>query len=143
MIKPILNIAVKALLDMDDWTLEAQPPIIVRPLKRRRTGETSKGLTNSYDKCHSGVADTVAQDSSRGVELTGIIEGTDLVNRGDTNMVKQDIKEDESSEVIGWNAGGCITLAELSVLIPSDLRVKLKRFVLLEYSLMLANFMHY
>ena len=130
MIKPILDITVKALLDMDDWTLRAEPPIIVPPLKRRRTRDTGECLTKGCAK-RDNVGVTVTQNKGRSVKSPGIIGcKASAQNDNASDTVKQNyVTSGESFEVIDWNAGGCITLAELSALIPSDLRAQLKRCV--------------
>ena len=92
-IQPIVDIVVKTLLSMEDWTIEAKPLIVVPSAEKKRKLDF-----------HNTLPERNANDE------------TYHTNR-EPNLDHPDI---------AWNAGGLISLSELSSKIDSALLVKLK-----------------
>ena len=91
-IDPIVNIVVKCLLDMDDWTIESKPRVIVPSAEKRRKLGHQKILTDRKSSVN------------------------------DEN--KCDVESVDSNKA--WNAGGLLSLSELSSKIDPSLLIKLK-----------------
>ena len=91
-IDPIVNIVVKCLLDMDDWTIESKPRVIVPSAEKRRKLDHQKILADRKSS----------------------------VNEEN----KCDVESIDSNKA--WNAGGLLSLSELSSKIDPSLLIKLK-----------------
>ena len=97
-IEPIISTVVKALLNMEDWTLESKPPILVHPLtEKRRKIELSSNELSTNIVCDS------------------------LKILSDSSTNSNPLQYNET-----WNAGGRISLNDLSNKISSSLLVMLK-----------------